>query len=662
MTGPVSLLVTILVVLLATYLPGVLAIRALAGSRLLALSLAPALGAAVAGIGAMIAPALGIDWTLLPFLTAGAVLVLAALVLARCGVRLPSTVLDGPLVTRAGLGPARWWAVALGAALAVAVVPIALRAGRADAVLERYDTLFHLTALQHIRTTGDGSSLELNAVASSTGTAASYPAAFHDLASLVPGIDIPIVLNGAVLALAVVPWVLGSAILARAVHPTVTWAPPALAVLAALIPASPLDLWIHLSPVPNLVGFAMLPGALAGVVALWHAVVPATRSPALASVLTPAGAPTARSDEDAAGPRPSGVLAALGIVALAGIGLALLHPNVSVTALILLAVLSGVTGFRLWRRRPWLIAVPVLALIPVGVLTYTPLGARVTGFSGGLKVPWWSALGEIALGLLTVWPMALGAVLAALWWPGLVRTLRGRERWLGVAWLVMALMYFDAAVDSPLDLSVLFFRGQDRLAMPLAMLSILLVVPGMQAWADLLRRSGAVGRRFVRRALVAVLVVLAVLAALSSIPPRLDNAAKNLSLEYPGRGRFLQADELAAFAQAAPQLDRDSTILASPYSGAAHMYALHGLPVQLPVAGVALTDADRAAIEAVPLAGASPEHCRTLRDQGIGYVYQESQLYQFDPAFTAIGQGGDDLGTVVFETDHSRLIRIECDA
>ena len=662
MTGLISLVFTVLLVLLATYLPGHLAVRALGGSRWLALALAPALGTAVAGIGAMAAPALGIDWTLLPFTAAGAVLVLLALGLARCGVRLPSTVLDGTLVPRTGIPTVAAWLGALGAALVVGVAPIALRAGRADAVLERYDTLYHLTALQHIRLTGNGSSLELNAIASSTGRAASYPAAFHDLASLVPAVDIPIVLNGAVLALALVPWVLGSAMLARAVFPTVPWAPPAVAVGAALIPASPIDLWIHLSPVPNLVGFAMLPGALAGLVALWHAVVPATQRTVLASLLPPVEASPSGTEQDAPGPRPSAVVAALGAVALAGIGLALLHPNVSVTALILLAVLSTVTGLRLWRRRPWLIAVPVLALIPVGVLTYTPLGARVTGFSGGLQVPWWSALGEIALGLLTVWPMALGALLAVLWWPGLVRSLRGPLRWLGVSWLVIALMYFDAAVDSPLNLSVLYFRGQDRLAMPLAMLSVLLVVPGLQAWAGLLRRANLLGSRRVGRPLAAALIALALAGALLSIPPRLDNAAKNLSMEYPGRGRFLQADELAAFAQAAPQLDPNLSILASPYSGAAHMYALHGLSIQLPVAGVALTEADRAAIAAVPHAGASPEQCRALLDQGIGYVYQEKQLYQFDPAFTAISQGGDDLGPVVFETDHSRLIQVECDA
>lgn len=649
MTGAALLLVTVLLVLACAYLPGFLAIRALSGSRPLALALAPALSLAAAGIGAMAAAALGLPWNLGVFGAVAAVLVASAAGLGRLGVRLPelapagaSAPADAPdrgdapvgtLSRRARLA----WAAALLGGLGVAVGPIAVRAGRADAVLERYDTLYHLTALQHIRLTGDGSSLTLNSIASSSGRAASYPAAFHDLASLVPAVPVPILLNGAVLALAVVPWTLGTALLARSLFPQVPWAAPAAALAALLIPASPLDLWIHLSPIPNLVGFAVLPGALAAACELWRAL-------ALGEAPGRLGA----------------VIAALSAIALAGIGMMLLHPNAAVTALILLAVMTGVTALPLRRTRPWLLVVPVLSLLPIALLAYTPLGARVTGFSGGLQVPLWSALGEVVLGLLTVWPMFLGVVIAALWWPGLIAVARTPQRWAAVAWLVIAVLYLDAAVDSPLNLSVLYFRGQDRLAMPLAMLCAVLVVPGLRAYADLLRAAVDI-RAAHRRPLSAVLVLLAVAAALASIPPRLDSAAKNLDPDYPGRGRFLQADELRAFAQAAPHLDRSRTILASPYSGAAHMYALHGLPAHFPVAGVALTTADRAAIDAVAHAGSSPAACRDLVDLGIGYVYQENRLYQYDPAFTPISHGGEDLGEVVLETEHSRLIRIDCD-
>ena len=90
------------------------------------------------------------------------------------------------------------------------------------------------------------------------------------------------------------------------------------------------------------------------------------------------------------------------------------------------------------------------------------------------------------------------------------------------------------------------------------------------------------------------------------------------------------------------------------------MDALYGIPAHFPVAGVALSDSDREAMKAVALAGHSPSECQKLHDLNIGYVYQERWLYQFDPAFAPISQGGDDLGRVLFSTGHSRLIEVGC--
>ncbi|MGO2819245.1 MAG: DUF6541 family protein [Brachybacterium tyrofermentans] len=641
MTPLLSLLLTILVVLAAAYLPGYVAVRALDGSRLLALALAPALAAAIAGISAVAASVLAWHWSMLPFLLGAAVLLAVAFGLRRLGVRLPSTILDGALSPRRAVPGGALWMIG---ALAVSLVPIAIRAGRPDAILERWDTLYHLSALQRIRETGDASSLHVGSVSNSAGDPTFYPAAFHALAAVVPGVTTPTLLNGTVLALAVVPWILGIALLARALFPTTGWAPFAAAITAALIPASPVDLWMHLSPVPNLSGFAALPGVIAAAAALWGALLPRfTLRPVVASLL---------------------------VLGLAGAGLGLMHPNVAVTALILLTALTAVTGASSWRRRHWLVVVPVLTLLPVVLLSYTPLGSQVTGFNGGLVVQWWLALGEVALGLLTVWPMALGVVLAVLWWPGLISAFRTATwRWLAVAWVVIAVIYLDAALDSPLNLSTLYYRGQDRVSMPLAMLSAVLVVPGLQAWARLLVRSrgeartpGA-ARADLRpaRTVTVILVIAAVAAALSSVPSRSDNAAKNLAADYPGRGRFLQADERALFEQYVPEMDQDGTLLASPFSGGAHLYAMFGQDVRLPVAGMAYTDLDRQLIYATEDAATDPASCRVLEENGIHYVYQERIPYNRHTTSDSLNVAGPDLGIVLFETDHSRMIQIDCD-
>lgn len=636
MSDLLQLIAAVLGVLAVAYVPGYLALRVLGGSRLLALGIAPAIASGIAGISALLAPFVGLDWSLLPFAIGALAVVGAAWGLRALGVRLPGDALAGRLAPR---GAVRWAPVWIVGALGVALGPILVKAGRADAVLERWDTLYHLSALRWIRDHGTASSLDLGAIAHTDGTTSIYPAAFHALATTIPGVEVPILLNGAVLALSVLPWVLGLAILARVLYPEVAWAPFATAVAGALVPAAPWDEWIHLSAIPNLCGFAMLPGALAAVVALWQA--------ALVHI--------DGEREHAIGDRRA-MLASLLVMALAAVGLALLHPNVAVTALILCAVLSIMTLLPHLRRRPWLLVIPGILLAPVAALVLTPLGAKVTGFVGGLQVSWWSAIGEIGLGLLTVWPMAIGVALALLWWPGLVTAFRRPHAWVAVGWIAIAILYYDAAIDSTWNLSTLWYRGQDRLAMPLAMMSMALVVPGLQFWH---RRLGASLER--SRALTAVLVVLAVLLSVGSVDARLDNAAKNLEADYPGRGRFLQADERELFDRYVPQMDSDGVVLASPYSGAAQLYALYGQAVRFPVGGMSYTDLDRDLIYAVEDAATDPESCALLMDNGIRYVYQEWAPYYAHKTSDSVNYAGADLGTVLFETDHSRMIEIQCD-
>ena len=637
-----TLLLAALLALAAVHVPTALALRLLGAGRLPALVLAPPLAAALAGVGAIVAQLIGLPWNLATFAGCAAMLLGLSWGMARLGLVLPplrtqarageDVPADGGAPERPGLLRLPRWAapVALVLALGVAVVPVLAAMRRPDAVLERWDTLYHLSALARIRGTGEGSSLTLGILSNTVGEPVFYPAAFHDLASLMPWGSIPAILNGTALALAVVPWVLGTGALAHVLWPHLRWAGIAAALGAAIVPAAPMNEWIHLSPLPNLVGMAMIPGALAGAVLLWRAVL--ARQVSTPQLLTTAGV----------------LMAVL-------LGLALLQPNVAVTLLLLIAVLTAVTGAPHWRARPLLAAVPVLALTPLAVLTWTPLGATVTNFSGGLAVPWWTGLGEVVLGLWTVWPMALGVVLALLWWPGLIRTLTTPQRWVAVAWAVFAVLYLDAAVDSPLNLSVLFYRGQDRLAMPLAMLSMLLVVPALEMLLAALRRS------LLRARPLAVVLLCAVLvAAGTSVPVRYDNAMKNLAPEYEGRGRFLQPDELEAFAAVTDQMDHRYVLLASPFSGAAHMYALHGMNVRFPVAGMSFKGTDQEVVDAVPLAATDPEACQVLRSAHVKYIYQERTPYQWDARYGPIEQADESLGPVLFETPHSRLIEVDC--
>lgn len=633
MMEPLALLISSAAVLVLLFAPGTAAVRVLSGSWALGLALAPGLGLALVGVTSIVAEKIGMRWSLLPWGLAVALLLLVALGLRRLGVRLPPTVLDGRLMSARALPFAPLWIVL---AVLIAVLPILHAAGwRPDAVLERWDTLYHLSALEWVRESSSASPLTLGAISNSMRIASVYPSAFHALTSLVPGVSVPVLLNGATLALSTVPWILGIALLARVVHPQIAWAPAAAAILAALIPGAPLNEWIHLSPIPNLVGFAALPGLLAAAFALWRVLL------------------------DSAPLRT--VLAAVLVVGTSGLGLLLTHPNTAVMALLLLAVLTAADAVHRRRERPLLALVPVLLLVPVAVLQFTPLGAMVTDFNGGLKVPWWSGVGEVVLGLHTVWPMALGVIIAIAWWPGLVVCARDGRRWLVVAWAVVVVLYLDATVDSPLGLSVLFYRGQDRLTMPLAMLSCVLAIAGLRWWGEKLGRAPALSGRTARRRTMALGLCVALLAALTSVPTRAENAARNLAFDAPGRGRFLQADELEAWERAAPTMDRSKKVLADPFSGASHMWALHEQPVYFAVAGSSLRHRDMLMLEAVRDAPQDPTACAFLERWNIGYVYQDRTTYQFDARFAPLASDLSAIGPVVLSTPHSTLYAVHCD-
>ena len=634
MTDALALLGTIAAVLVLLMVPGTVAVRLLKGSWLLAAALAPGLGLALVGTASIIAELVGIPWSLWVWAASTAGLLLTAAGLRRLSLQMPSTVLDGRLMPPRTV---RWAPLWMTLALAVAIVPILHAAGwRPDAVLERWDTLYHLSALQWVKESGSASPLTLGAISNSSRIDSVYPAAFHALASLVPWVPVPILLNGSALALATGPWVLGIAVLARTVLPELPWAPFAGAVLAALIPGTPLNEWIHLSPIPNLVGFAALPGLLAATIAMWSALLdsPALCTAAPAVLMTGAG----------------------------GLGLLLTHPNTAVIALLLLATLTAADAVRRWRDSPALVLIPVLLLIPVAVLQFTPVGATVTEFDGGLRVPWWIGMGEVVLGLHTIWPMALGAVITLAWWPGLVLSLRGGRRWIAVSWIVMAVLYLDAAVDSPLNLSALFYRGQDRLTMPLAMLSCLLAIVGLAWWARRLSVPAGTSRRPGWKQVSAyALVILSVSTILASIPTRYENASRNLALDRSDRGRFLQADELAAWERTAPTLDPTVELLASPFSGGAHMWALHGQPVWFAVAGSTMSPRDDLVIQAAADAPQDPTACAFLKRWNIGYVYQDRISYQHDPRYAPLNTDLTGIGPVVLSTPHSTLYAVQCD-
>ncbi|MCL6423968.1 hypothetical protein Bequi_11355 [Brachybacterium sp. JHP9] len=646
MSGWAELLAAVGACLLIVYLPGALLGRALCLSWRTALGAAPAASAGILGALAALAPVLDLRWNLVTTaLSLAQILVLAvgATILAQqLSARLHPRTGSPAAAARSGrdvlaLPPLLGARPALsllciGAAVAIALSPILLALGSPSSILQRWDTLFHLSAVQFVRSGGDGSSLHLAAVADPHWRPGVYPAAFHDIAALVPFAPVPVVLNASVIALAIVPWVHGIAFLARVLWPRLAWAPTAAALAAALAPAVPLNLWIHLSPIPNLVAFGMLPGVL-GMLVLAFRALRVRRTPLRTELVAP-----------------------LVVAAAGAAGLALTHPNVLAMASLLVAAgaLADLLGRRGAGLRRWsLLWIPALALAPMIALRLLPGASVTTTFDGGLAVPGWTGAGELLLGLLTVWPMALGMLVWALAYLGIWAQAR-RGSWPLLAWaVVVGVLYFDAAVDSPLRLSDMWYRGQDRISMAVTLVACLLVVPGLAHLARLLRGRGM-------RWLRPLGAALAILAVLASIPARWDYAELNLDLDRRDRPRFFDTEELAMLESIAPTMDRDLTVLANPFSGGAHLYGISGQSVRWASAGVNPDAAEGALMDAALRADRDPQACRALREAGIGYVYTDSRPYHRGGSFARVDQVPSSLGRVIGSTPHSMMIEVDC--
>ncbi|MGO1686167.1 MAG: DUF6541 family protein [Brachybacterium sp.] len=635
--------------LLLAYLPGTAVARLLGISWRTSAAVAPAISACLFGSGAIIAGLLEVRWNLLAALLITALSCLIAWVIRAGTDRIrgvlrrrrsadegPRPGLAGP--TRALLTSPRAALLVLIPALALAMVPILVSFGSPGQPLQRWDALFHVSALQWIRETGFATTLRFSALSTTDGSGGVYPAAFHDLAALVPLAPVPIVLNAATLVLALVPWLHGTMFLARALWPRLSWAPLAAGAAAAIAPAIPLSEWIHLAAIPNLVAAAFMPGVLGVVVVGFRAL---------------------RLRPSAGG--ASSVSALVIAAGLGAAGLGLMHPNVFLALCLMVAAAALVGALEQRLRRPRVSRLSalllVLMLLPVGVIAMLPAAGVAGDFVGGLAISPVRAVGELVFGVLTIWPMATGTLVWILGGIGIWASLRRGSFMLPVALLVPAVLYLDAAIDSPLRLSALWYSGQDRISMFLTLLMCLLVVPGLAHLDRWVRTRPARTSRLLRL----LGLGLCVLVAATTIGPRLEYAERNLDLDRPGRARYFDTAEYEMLQEVAGTMDPDKLLMASPFSGGAHLYGMTGQNVRFPVAGMKPNPTDELRMDDVLAAPDDPVACQRLLEANIGYVYADTRPYNVGGPFTRLDQASPELGRVIGSTDHSMMIEIVCD-
>src|SRR4051794_9723875 len=284
--------------------------------------LAPVTGIALIACTAVLGGFLGIGWSVgfvLLVSVAFVAVVAAVAFLLRRRAFLAADPDPRGLTLAAGLG--------ILPAVVLGLTTIIESMGAPDTLSQTYDAVFHYNALAYINDSHHASALSMSALGNPHIPGFFYPAAWHDLASLVMmsgGASIPLAANAVTVAATVVLWPLSCLLLVRQLFGRN---------LGALVITGTLS-----------IGFTAFPWDLLGFGVLWPNLLGMSIAPALfAVVLTLTG----WARDDAIGKVRAWLALAVGLVA-AGFA----HPNVLFSLVVLSVFPAAARVFaRAWRLR-----------------------------------------------------------------------------------------------------------------------------------------------------------------------------------------------------------------------------------------------------------------------------------------------------------------------
>ena len=624
------------VTLLLLLVPGAVVVLAAGARTVVAVALAPVLSVALVSVSAVVAQLGGLSWGA-PVVAACTVLTALAtwvttILLRRRPTRPDDVEPDGwrPLV--AGLLGSALGAVAIGLGLARGIGP-------ADRWPQTFDAVFHLSAIDHVVRTADGSSLTLGTLVVPDRTRSFYPGAWHDLAALVAtttGASAPLAANAVAVVGAAVVWPLGCVALTRVAVGPVPATLAAAGVLAAGITASPVLLTGYGTLWPNALATAMLPACLA-----------------LFADLCGLGPVRAC-------PRPVGWL----LLAAAVVGLGLAHPN-AVVALLVVGSAALVVGW--WGRpRRQRLASVALAGAVVWLVLWSPAFDTQRGTSWPARQRLAQAVGEwlalapqrVPLAVLLAGLTLLGCVVAALR-PGL--------RWLLAVHLSAGTLFvLVAGSDGRLSrlVSGAWWDDPNRLAalvgvagVPLAAVGLdTLVRWGLARWSAVRagpQQGSQLGADAARP--TSVVVVTGVVVALALVAGwQTADTARVIGWAYRSES-MLTAQESAFIARLDATVPEGERVAGNPWDGAALTGALAGREAAFPHL-VGRWGADREVLAtSLATAATTPAVCAALTRLRVRYVvvgpptfwagdsrrgaYPGLQV-EGHPGFTEVGRAG----------------------
>ncbi|MFC9335980.1 DUF6541 family protein [Arthrobacter sp. NPDC057009] len=648
---------TVVFLVAAFFLPGLLVLLPLRPGWPAAIALSPAVTLLMLLAGSFAAAAVGLPWNAATAALTALPLVLTAWFAGR-------RFAFGQPLTPAGIGLPIWLAAGAGTAIGSAVTCLALLRGIGDAAAasQGWDPIFHLNALRWIQESGQATPWSIAPIFGA-GRATYYPAGWHSAVALVPG-SIPEAANLSSIVIGGLIWPAGLAFLATAVLPR----HPAAWALTPLVGASfisfPFSQLLRSGQWPNGLATALVPATLALAVLLLRRVSSAGAAAGAASG-TSAGTASGRAEPAAAGtavpaPARGRILLAVTLVALLG-GCAAAHPS-SLFA-IAVAVLPFVAArflpllVRGARRRPLptlaaVLGTALLAATAWQVLANSRVLAGVMAYRRAVRaevpdslylaffdLPRFPALSppapddfNIAVGLLVI----LGAVVAIF-----VREARP----LAVTWLAFVGLYVLAAgPENGLRwLTGFWYKDTQRIAPFIAMAGSLLaalavaVVTGavVGALLRLLSARSPEPRTAGRWPVPAILFTAAAAAVTGALyvgsgsyrsVERVAVAAQNYTVsDKPGNG-VLSRGEQAFIERAGQMLPADAVVIGDPFNGETYFYALTGRHVvytQLgsPTAGSPAKELLRTGFNRL---ATDPAICEAVRDVGATHFYEDA--------------------------------------
>lgn len=597
---------TLLCTAFVVFVPGYLILRCWAVRGLVAVGAAAPVSLGVIGVTAVAGPFVGVRWGI------GIVLV-PALVFAVVGLVVRWFAPRALGIERPFSPPRVRWSILVHVG-AVAVPAVLLvrgmisMIGAPENISQTYDNIFHLNAIRYIMDSGSGSSLTLGGMYSNGANPSMYPAAWHDLVSLVAqvsGATIPASINAVTLVVAALVWPISCVFLATritGVKPAPVLIAGALSAAFGAFPYLMVDFGVLY---PYFLSLALLPAALA-----------------LVAMLFGVG-------ESGGTPRWVAALALLASVA----GIALAHPS-TFMALLLLSVPVVVHALlRFGRRR--LGRPRSMLLLGGGIVLFLVYLAAV--------VTLWQKLRPSAAA--SVWkpiqslPQAIGEVLSA----GLILG--------GPSWVVLALTVAAIAVAGRGALSGwaigaylitaglfvvvssanvgefrsfvggVWYNDSYRLAALLPMMAVVVCTVAGAALLTWASRKVGLGPMVTPAAAAAGFVVAILVGVAGQFGAvNFELAEGRFGYQADANSPLMSPDERMLLDRVSTKVPRGDTIIGSPWTGTSLAYAISNRRTLTPHAGNTIPPETLSLMNHLENIRKDPRICSTVRKLHSYYV------------------------------------------